>query len=209
MPKKPAKSRSAAGPTPDPLAQRCILVGVTGGIAAYKSAILVSMLVQRRAEVRVVMTDAAERFVAPLTFQTLTGRPVHRDMWAAGEAFNSAHISLADWADACVVAPATANVIAQMACGLAQDLLSTTVLALDVPVLVAPAMNTRMWRKPVVEDNVALLRKRGYAFVGPAEGRLACGDTGPGRMSEPGDIVVALELLITGKKPRRKTRPKK
>jgi phosphopantothenoylcysteine decarboxylase / phosphopantothenate---cysteine ligase len=180
----------------DVFAGRNILLGVTGGIAAYKAAVIASTLVQRGAAVRVAMTEAATRFVGTATFQGLTRQPVAVDLWAGNEEFRATHISLADWADACVVAPATANILAKMACGLADDLLSTTLLALDIPVLVAPAMNTRMWQQPVVQDNVERLRSAGYAFVGPAEGRLACGDTGAGRMSEPDEIIAALETIL-------------
>lgn len=183
------------------LAGKHLVVGVTGGIAAYKTAAMVSTLVQRGATVRVVMTESATRFVGPVTFQALTRQPVYTDMWADTEDYRSTHISLADWADALVVAPATANVLAKMACGLADDLLSTTVLALDAPVLVAPAMNSRMWAKAVVQENVARLASRGYRFVGPGEGRLACGTSGAGRMSEPDEIIAALEGLLAERGP--------
>ena len=187
-----------AGKT-DTFAGSHIVVGVTGGIAAYKTAMVVSRLVQRGAEVRVVMTESATRFVAPLTFQTLSGNAVHQSMWERSESFDSAHIGLADWAEACLIAPATANIIAKMAHGLADDLLSTTVLALEVPLLLAPAMNDRMWHKAAVQENVSRLSRWGYHFVGPAEGRLACGTAGPGRMAEPEEIVAALESLLTAR----------
>jgi len=180
-------------------AARRIVVGVTGGIAAYKTAMVVSRLVQRGAEVRVVMTESATRFVAPLTFETLSGSTVHHSMWERSESFNSAHVALADWAEVCVIAPATANIIAKMAHGLADDLLSTTVLALEVAVLLAPAMNDRMWHKAAVQENLTRLSRWGYHFVGPAEGRLACGTVGPGRMAEPEEIVAALESLLTAR----------
>jgi phosphopantothenoylcysteine decarboxylase/phosphopantothenate--cysteine ligase len=180
----------------DILAGRKIIVGVTGGIAAYKTAMVVSTLVQRGAEVRVVMTESATRFVTPLTFQTLTRQMVYTDPWQAAEKFQSAHISLADWGEACLVAPATANLIGKLAGGLADDLLSTTLLAIDLPVIIAPAMNTRMWNKLVVQNNVALLVDLGYRFVGPEAGRLACGTVGEGRMSEPEELVAAVENLL-------------
>lgn len=183
---------SSAGP----LAGRRVMLGVTGGIAAYKAAALASTMVQRGAEVRTVMTEAATRFVTPLTFQSLTRRTVHLDMWMPAEAFQSAHISLADWAEVAVIAPATADALAKFARGLADDLLATAVLALDAPVLLAPAMNSRMWGNRLVQENVARLREHGFRFVGPAEGRLACGTTGPGRMSEPEEIIAALERVI-------------
>jgi len=182
----------------DPLAGRNVLLGVSGGIAAYKAALLASMLVRRGAHVRTVMTESATRFIGPITFQALTREPVYRDLWAATESYRSDHIGMAEWTDACVIAPATADVIARIACGLADDLLTTTVLALQAPVLLAPAMNTRMWAKPVVQENVARLKAWGYQFVGPAEGRLACGDSGPGRMSEPDEIIRALEAMLAG-----------
>jgi phosphopantothenoylcysteine decarboxylase/phosphopantothenate--cysteine ligase len=180
----------------DIFAGRKLLVGVTGGIAAYKTAVLASALVQRGAAVKVIMTEAATKFVGPATFQALTGNPVYLDMWAATTDWHSSHIGLADWTEGCVVAPATANMIGKLACGIADDLLSTTLLTLEAPVLIAPAMNVRMWRHPVVRDNVARLKKLGYHFVGPESGRLACGDVGPGRMSEPEDIVAALAKLM-------------
>ena len=180
----------------DILAGRRILVGVTGGIAAYKAAMLVSTLSQRGAEVQVVMTASAQKFVTPLTFQSLTRSAVHTDMWEATEQFRSAHIALADWAEAAVVAPATANLLAKVACGLADDLLSTTLLAVDVPVLLAPAMNERMWNKQATQNNAALLAEWNYRLVGPCPGWLACGTRGEGRMSEPADIVAALEQML-------------
>jgi phosphopantothenoylcysteine decarboxylase/phosphopantothenate--cysteine ligase len=180
---------------PDPISGKHVVVGVTGGIAAYKTAAMVSTLVQAGAEVRVVMTESATRFVAPLTFQALSRSTVHVGMWDAGQSFASAHIALADWADLTVVAPATANFLAKAACGLADDLLSTTLLAMDCPVLLAPAMNTRMWNHRAVQDNVARLRSLGYPMVGPAEGPLACGTSGTGRMAEPDEILAALRTL--------------
>ncbi len=180
----------------DILNSRRIVVGITGGIAAYKTATLVSRLVQRGASVRVVMTDSATRFVTPLTFQTLSCNAVHTSMWQGTENFQSTHINLADWAEACVVAPATASIMAKLRMGLADDLLSTTLLAMDCPVLLAPAMNARMWAKQQVQENVETLRGWGYRFVGPAEGWLACRTSGAGRMSEPEEIIAALEQML-------------
>jgi len=174
---------------------REILVGVTGGIAAYKAADLVSRLVQKGAAVSVVMTEHATRFVGPLTFQALSRRPVYTDLFAEG-AYDADHVALADRAEAAVVAPATANVIGKLAAGIADDLLSTVLLALDVPVILAPAMNSAMWKHPAVQANVETLRRRRVRFVGPEEGRLACGTEGPGRMAEPETILQAvLEVL--------------
>ncbi len=190
-----------ARPKPDPnvLKGREVLVGVTGGIAAYKTAALVSALVQAGAGVSVVMTANATRFVAPLTFQTLTGRPVHSDLFASVEVDRAEHIALADRAEAAVVAPATANCLAKLAHGLADDLLSTVLLAVDAPVILAPAMNARMWAHPAVRANVETLRERGVRLVGPAEGRLACGTTGPGRMAEPEEILAVLIEIMGGR----------
>jgi len=190
-----------ARPKPDPtvLKGREVLVGVTGGIAAYKTAALVSALVQAGAGVSVVMTENATRFVAPLVFQTLTGRPVHTNLFASAEVYRAEHIALADRAEAAVVAPATANCLAKLAHGLADDLLSTVLLAVDAPVILAPAMNARMWAHPAVRANVETLRSRGVRLVGPAEGRLACGTTGPGRMAEPEEILAVLIEIMGGR----------
>ncbi len=181
----------------DKFSGRNLLVGVTGGIAAYKTAIVVSRLVERKANVQVVMTEAATRFVGPATFRGLTGTPVYLDLWEPAERDRGTHISLADWTEACVVAPATADILGKMACGLADSLLPTLILALEAPVLLAPAMNERMWAKAVVRENADKLATLGYHFVGPARGRLACGDEGEGRMSEPDEIITALEQLLS------------
>jgi len=186
-------------PNPAGLKGREIVVGVTGGIAAYKTAALVSALVQAGAGVSVVMTESATRFIAPLTFQTLTGRPVHTDLFASPETYRANHIALADRAEAIVVAPATANCMAKLAHGLADDLLSTVLLAADAPILLAPAMNARMWAHPAVRANAETLRSRGTRLVGPAEGRLACGTCGTGRMAEPEDILAALLEFMGGR----------
>lgn len=175
---------------------REILVGVTGGIAAYKTAHLVLRLVQAGAGVTVVMTANAARFVGPLTFRALTGRPVHTDMWATPEGHHAAHVALADRAEVAVVAPATANVLGKLAGGLADDLLSTVLLAIDVPLIVAPAMNGRMWAHPAVQANVGRLRERGVRFVGPEEGYLACGEVGPGRMAETETILADIVAVL-------------
>jgi len=178
---------------------REILVGVTGGIAAYKAAHLVSRLVQEGAAVSVVMTEHATRFVGPLTFQALSRRPVYTDLFAGG-AFEADHIALADRAEAAVVAPATANVIGKLAAGIADDLLSTVLVALRVPAILAPAMNEAMWNHPAVQANVETLRRRGVRFVGPEEGRLACGTEGLGRMAEPESILAEIVAVLGRKK---------
>jgi len=181
------------------LKDREILVGVTGGIAAYKTAALVSRLVQEGAGVSVVMTEAATRFVGPLTFQTLTGRPVSLNPFVAPETYRSDHVALADLAEIVVVAPATADILGKLAHGIADDLLSTLLLAVDVPVLMAPAMNVRMWNHPAVQANVTALGSRGVRFVGPGEGRLACGTSGKGRMAEPDDIFAEIVKIMGGR----------
>jgi len=175
---------------------REILVGVTGGIAAYKAAHLVSLLAQEGAAVSVVMTEHAQRFVGPLTFQALSRRPVYTDLFAEG-AYEADHIALADRAEVAVVAPATANVIGKLAAGIADDLLSTVLVALRVPVILAPAMNEAMWNHPAVQTNVETLRRRGVRFVGPEEGRLACGTEGLGRMAEPETILAEIVRTLT------------
>jgi len=169
-----------------------VLLGVTGGIAAYKSAELVRRLRERGAEVQVVMTAGARQFVAPLTFQALSGRPVRSDLWDEAAEAAMGHIELARWAERIVVAPASADFLARLANGLADDLLATLCLASDAPLAVAPAMNRLMWANAATQANVATLRSRGVAILGPAEGDQACGETGPGRMLEPGEILDAL-----------------
>lgn len=169
-----------------------ILLGVCGGIAAYKSAELVRLLRKRGAEVRVVMTASAVQFVGPLTFQALSGNAVHTDLLDAESENAMDHISLARWADAMIIAPATANVIAKLSHGLADDLLSTLYLAATAPVYIAPAMNQAMWDKPVTGDNIKTLRRHGVHIIGPEPGEQACGETGLGRMTEPSDICARL-----------------
>lgn len=176
------------------LTDRKIVLGVTGGIAAYKACELVSRLKKRGAQVRVVLTKHACEFVPPLTFETLSGNPAYTD--AFDRKFEIEHVALAKWADAVVVAPATANILAKMVCGIADDLLSTTLLASTAPVLVAPAMNAAMWRSEATQANVRTLIERGVNQVGPESGFLACGDADVGRMAEPQAIVDAIDELI-------------
>jgi len=173
------------------LAQRHILLVVTGGIAAYKAPDLVRRLRDAGATVRVAMTPAATEFVRPLTFQAVSGVSVHVDLFDPGAEAAMGHIELARWADLVVVAPASADFIARLAHGLADDLPSTLCLATAAPILVAPAMNRLMWAHAATQANVAVLRARGVRFVGPDEGEQACGETGAGRMAEPPAIVVA------------------
>lgn len=167
-----------------------ILIGVTGGIAAYKTASLVSRLVQSGASVTVVMTEAATHLVGPKTFEALTGRPVGVDMWSPTP---HPHIDLARRAELLCVAPATANFLAKAATGLADDLLTTCLLAFTGPVLVAPAMNSRMWAKPAVQRNLERLRDDGFVIIEPGEGHLSCGEVGAGRMAEPDVIFAKIE----------------
>jgi len=169
-----------------------ILLGVTGGIAAYKSAELVRRLREQGAEVQVVMTEGARHFVAPLTFQALSGRPVRSDLWDESAEAAMGHIELARWADRIVIAPASADFLARLAHGLASDLLTTLCLATDAPISVAPAMNRLMWANAATQANVATLESRGVTILGPAEGEQACGETGAGRMVEPAAILEAL-----------------
>ena len=181
------------------LTGRNIVLGVTGGIAAYKSAEVVSRLRHLGANVHVIMTKNATEFVAPLTFRTLSANPVVTDTFAAPEEWNVEHVALAKLADLFVIAPATANILAKMACGIADDMLSTTVLATKATVLVAPAMNTGMWTAEATRQNVETLRNRGVEFIGPDNGMLACGDEGTGRMSEPAEIVNRIGELLARK----------
>lgn len=173
-----------------------ILLGVTGGIAAYKSAELVRQLRLSGAEVRVVMTTAATEFITPLTLQALSGNPVHTDLLDPAAEAAMGHIELARWADALLVAPATADFIARVAEGRANDLLAAVCLACDAPLAIAPAMNRAMWGNPATGGNIARLQARNIRVLGPAEGLQACGETGPGRMLEPEELVVGLSGMF-------------
>lgn len=176
------------------LNDRHIVLGVTGGIAAYKACDLVSRLKKQGAQVRVVLTANACRFVPPLTFETLSDNPAVADTFEPRKSLE--HIALAKWADAFVIAPASANCLAKLANGIADDLLSTTALAMTAPLLLAPAMNANMWRHPATQHNFKTLLDRGAKAVGPMSGHLACGDDDVGRMAEPAQIVEALEALL-------------
>jgi phosphopantothenoylcysteine decarboxylase/phosphopantothenate--cysteine ligase len=182
-----------------------IVLGVSGGVAAYKACELARLLVKAGARVDVALTEAGARFVAPVTFQALTGRPVFDSLWHAPQANGMAHIDLTRGADAVLVAPATADFLAKLAHGLADDLLSTLCLARDCPLLVAPAMNRQMWENAATRRNVAQLRADGVEILGPASGAQACGEVGEGRMQEPADIFAALAAffqprLLAGKR---------
>ncbi len=175
-----------------------VLLCVTGGIACYKSADLASKLIQAGAGVTVAMTEAAARFVAPLTFQTITQRQVFTSMWQSTEDYKSQHLALTELADIMVVAPATANFIARFARGLADDLVSALALAAwgECPVLVAPAMNPRMWQAPPTRDNVKRIESWGAEIIGPGVGFLACRTVGAGRMIEPADIFAKVSQML-------------
>lgn len=180
----------------DLLRGKCIVLGVTGSIAAYKAVALASELTKRGAFVDVIMTDAAGQFVTPLSFQAITHRPVNTEMFALLAELEIGHISLGKRADVLVVAPASANTIADLALGIADNLLLTTALATRAPIILAPAMEPLMYSHPATQANVELLRSRGVTILGPAEGRLASGKVGRGRMVEPAEIVAAIELLL-------------
>ncbi len=167
-----------------------IVLGVTGGISAYKAAFLVRLLRKNGANVRVVMTQSATKFVTPLTFQALSAKPVHTELLDLNTETAMGHIELAKWADLILIAPASANFIARYANGFAEDLLSTLCLATDSPVIIAPAMNQQMWRNQATQENLERINARGITVVGPTAGVQACGDDGPGRMLEPEEIVV-------------------
>jgi phosphopantothenoylcysteine decarboxylase/phosphopantothenate--cysteine ligase len=191
-----SRKLSARLEEPLPLEGRRILLIVAGGIAAYKSLDLIRRLRERGAAVRVVMTEAAQRFITPLSAASLSGEPVYSDLFSLTEESEMGHLRLAAEADLVVVAPATADLLAKLAAGLADDLASTALLATDKPILVAPAMNTRMWRNAATVANLALIERRGVTRVGPNAGPLAEGETGPGRMAEPLEIVAAVEQLL-------------
>jgi phosphopantothenoylcysteine decarboxylase / phosphopantothenate---cysteine ligase len=176
-----------------------ILLGITGGIAAYKAAELVRLLVKAGAEVHVIMTEAAQKFVTPLTFQTLSMNPVHTDLFNLIGEREIGHISLADRADVVLIAPATANIVGKLASGIADDFLSTTVLATKAPVLIAPAMNSNMYENPLYQENQEKLRKLGFHFVDPVTGGLACGWEGQGKLPDPVEICEAVSAVLSRK----------
>ena len=181
------------------LSGKRVVLGVTGGVAAYKAAELVRLLIKQGAEVQVVLTEAATHFVGPVTFQALSGKPVFLDQWDARLPNNMPHIDLSRQADCILVAPASADFMAKVAHGLADDLLSTLVLARDCPLLVAPAMNRQMWESPPTRRNAAQLAADGVAVLGPGRGEQACGEVGDGRMLEPEELVEGLVDFFTPK----------
>lgn len=187
------------------LKNKNIVLGITGGIAAYKSAELTRMLIKEGAKVRVVMTEAAQAFITPLTLQALSGEPVRSELFDSAHEAAMGHIELARWADLILIAPATANLIAKLTHGRADDLLSTLCLATEAPIAVAPAMNQQMWQSDATQDNMKQLQARDVVILGPARGDQACGETGPGRMLEPGAILAHVKhefapQLLEGKR---------
>ena len=184
----------------DSLRGREIILAVCGGIAAYKSADLTSKLVQRGAGVTVVMSDDAQKFVTPLTFQALSGRPVRTGIYDLQDSSDPQHIALTERADLMLIAPATATVIGKIANGICDELIPLMVIAAACPVALAPAMNNRMWDHAAVKANVARLREMNYDFIGPADGWLACRNVGPGRLSEPSEIIEFVTKKFTADK---------
>jgi phosphopantothenoylcysteine decarboxylase/phosphopantothenate--cysteine ligase len=190
------KSNKMAQPIISALAHKRILLGVTGGIAAYKSADLIRRLREAGATVQVVMTENAKQFITPLTLQAVSGQPVRDNLFDSAAEAAMGHIELARWADLILVAPASADFIARLACGRADDLLTTLALATQAPLALAPAMNRVMWENSFTQKNVAALRKQGVTILGPAEGSQACGEVGPGRMLEPAELVQETSALF-------------
>lgn len=184
----------AGTPAPGRLSGRRVVVGVTGGIAAYKAALLVRALITDGADVEVVMSRGARMFIGPITFEGLTGRPVRSEVWE--DVPDGTHVTLGRSADGIVVFPATAHTLARLAAGLADDLLTTTALAHDGPLVLAPAMHTEMWAHPATVENIRLLRERGATIVGPDSGSLMGGDAGPGRLAEPAEVVRVLSDVL-------------
>ncbi len=178
------------------LTNKTIVVGITGGIAAYKAAELVSKLTQAGARVEVIMTEAATEFISPLTLRSLTNRPVVTNMWELASEFSVEHVALAEAADIVVIAPATANTIAKLAAGIAEDMLGCTVLATKAPVVVAPAMHSGMWENTVTQENVFKLKERGFVFVEPEYGRLASGGVGIGRLADIEKIIATINQVL-------------
>lgn len=178
------------------LENKRVVLGICGGIAAFKAAHIASLLRQRGAEVKCIMTEHATKLITPLTMREISGNPVAVSMFGDTPEFNVEHIALARWADIFVIAPATANILGKVACGIADDMLSTTIMATKAPVLFVPAMNSNMYPNPVVQDNMARLKRFGYEIMEPASGHLACGIIGIGRLPEPEEIVDRIELTV-------------
>lgn len=190
-----------------PLEGKMVVLGVTGSIAAYKAALLARQFMDKGAGVYVIMTHSATKFVTPLTFQALTGNPVLVDMFNPQTPWQIDHVYLGEKSDLVIVAPCTANIIGKIAYGLAEDMVTVTVMASKAPVIIAPAMEVNMYLNPIVQENIAKLKKLGYHFVGPETGRLATGREGQGRLSEPKEILArALEVMS---RPRKLPPPRK
>jgi len=204
MSSDPTTADDAAPPL---LKGREIIVAVCGGIAAYKVADIVSKLVQRGAGVTVAMTAEAQNFITPLTFEALSGRPVRTGTFTLVESSDPQHIALTERADLMLVAPATNNIIAKVAHGLTDDLVSLMICAAACPVVFAPAMNDRMWANPIAQENVAKLKSHGYRFIGPEDGWLACRNTGPGRLADPARIVEEVTQMLTAPNPTSAPKP--
>ena len=191
------RSSSNSDPSSGPNPGRRILLALTGGIAAYKSAELARRFTKAGCEVQVVMTDSALRFIGAQTFQALTGKPVRSSLWDEAAEAAMGHIELARWPDAIVIAPATANTLAKIAHGFADDLLTTLVLATDKPIFVAPAMNRLMWANAATQANMSTLRSRGFKLIGPGSGEQACGDVGEGRVAEPEEVAAVVLAALS------------
>ena len=176
--------------------RKSVILGVTGGIAAYKACEIISLLRKESVDVTVLMTKEAEEFVTPLTFQTLTGNKVYRDLFALPDEWNPVHTALADKAGLVLIAPATANVIGKIAGGICDDILTCTVFATDAPVLIAPAMNEKMYEHRIVQENIRKLKSVGYRFVGPVKGRLACGHEAIGHIADTREIVNEAKRIL-------------
>lgn len=184
-------AETPSDPSPQPLAGRHVLVGVGGGIACYKVCDVVSKLVQQGCRVTVAMTPAAQKFVTPLTFEALSGQPVHTDIWQGIDPTDTQHIGLTESADLLLIAPATQHLLCKIALGLCDDLVSLLAAAAACPILFAPSMNSRMWENPATVEAVEKLKARGHTFAGPTSGWLACRNVGSGRLAEAGEIVEA------------------
>jgi phosphopantothenoylcysteine decarboxylase/phosphopantothenate--cysteine ligase len=180
--------------------KKTVILGVTGGIAAYKAADLASKLTQEDATVKVIMTESAMKFVTPLTFRSITGQPVITDMFELTSEYSVEHVALAEIADVLVIAPATANIIAKIAAGIADDSLTCTVLATTAPVVIAPSMNDNMYKNPITQENIKKLVDRGFTIVEPEEGRLASGKVGIGRLADNQVILNTVKVLLGKKK---------
>jgi phosphopantothenoylcysteine decarboxylase/phosphopantothenate--cysteine ligase len=179
-----------------PFEKRTIVFGITGGIAAYKCCDIVRSFVKAGADVHVILTKAGTHFVTPLTLQALSQNPVHTEMFSLVQEAEIGHISLADRADLLLVAPASADIIAKVACGICDELLQTVICATKAPVVFAPSMNVHMWENPITQENIRKLKKLGYRFIEPATGDLACGYQGKGRLPEPEEIMKHVEKIL-------------